>query len=94
MASGKFIKLVVNQVVQTTYGTHWNSASKKRINPNTTWNENDTYISIFGNAQQDELTFLKKSKKFNILFESKKAYNRNMGAYLGPRNTVVVYELK
>lgn len=92
--TGKLIKLDVNKVVQITYGPSFNSAPKKQINEKTKWSTDDTYISIFGAAQQEALKFFKDSEKFNILFESKKAYNLNMGAYLGPRNTVVVYELK
>lgn len=91
---GKFIKLTVGRAIQEVYGRTFRDKITYRKNPNTDWNKDDTYISIFGANQQNQLKALKEHKEFNILFESKKAYNLNMGAYLGPRNTVVVYELK
>lgn len=98
MSSGKIVKVVVaGELFKTTYKPQ-RPGSFYTI-PVTTMhkeilNKDDTYISIFGNAQDEYLEKVLKDKDINILFKSHRAYNRNMGYYRGPRNTVVVYELK
>jgi hypothetical protein len=95
--AGKIIKLLVTSLFKTEYkqvrSGSWHTKAVETFHKDLLEAEN-TYISIFGAGQQEQLEKLQCNEEINILFKSSKAYNRNMGYYLGPRNTVVVYELK
>lgn len=54
------------------------------------YNEDDTYVIIFGPSQDSSLEEFRKHYSKDIIFEGKKACNSNYKT--GPRNTLIIFE--
>jgi len=80
--------LYVNEVVQRGYSYE----QRKWVNSvgYAKYNEEDTYVIIFGPYQEEELEMFRKVYGKDIIFEGKKACNRNYRT--GPRNTLIIFE--
>lgn len=88
---GQIVQINVGSVHLAEYGSNFFIPSRHYLNPRL--NKDDTYIAIYSPGQQEAFKRLKNDKAVKIIYESKKAYNLNMGEHLGPRNTVVMFEL-
>lgn len=89
--SGKVISLGVNSIVNYVYDRGWRFPPKLDVYR---LPKDNTYITIFGPAQQGEMKKFKEAKHIDILFESMKAVNKNNGHGEHPRNTLFIYEMK
>lgn len=90
--SGNFITLNARDLVR---GGHYDWYTKKTT-PITIRSfaagDNNTYISIFGESQDQLLNQFKEHFRGTILFESVKSVNGMANHGKLPRNTIVVYE--
>ncbi len=84
---GKLVTVGVNDLIPSEY---WYSFSWK---PRHIYDKNNTYISIFGPAQEEQFNVFKKDPYYKIIYEAPKAVNRREGHGENPRNTLVVWEV-
>jgi hypothetical protein len=80
--------LYVGDVVQEGYNYLKRAYENTVECPN--YNEEDTYVLIFGPYQEYKLAKFRKVYGKDIIFEGKKACNRNYKT--GPRNTLIIFE--
>ena len=80
--------LYVSDVVRSGYNYDKRAYENTVECPN--YNEEDTYVIIFGPYQEAHLEKFRKVYGKDIIFEGKKACNSNYRN--GPRNTLIIFE--
>lgn len=83
------VSLYVNDII----GMDWSYANKRyewNYNKLSNYSEENTYVIIFGPNQTEHLEKFRKHYSKDIIFEGKKACNRNYRT--GPRNTLIIFE--
>lgn len=82
------VSLYVGDVIRFTYS--YSTDKYENLNVLRNYNEEDTYVIIFGPDQELHLEEFRKHYGKDIIFEGKKACNSNYKT--GPRNTLIIFE--